>query len=104
MEYEFPVEDGSVDVAFAASLFTHLHEPDMRAYLAQTAKKLKPTGRAVLSIHGLPKDADEDISGTEQCILIKPDYFAALGEEYGLRHTGERQSICGQLAMTFERA
>jgi SAM-dependent methyltransferase len=101
IDYEFPVEDGSVDVAFASSLFTHLYEEDMRAYLEQTARKLKPKGMALFSIHPLPDTAEQNITGTEQCIFMKPDFFVSEARKFGLHHTGQNQSICGQLSITF---
>jgi hypothetical protein len=52
--YEFPVADGSVDLAIAASLFTHLREEDCSAYMNQTEKKLSPNGMALFSIKELP--------------------------------------------------
>ena len=47
--FRFPCADQSVDVAFAASVFTHLEPASADHYLAETARVLKPGGRAVLS-------------------------------------------------------
>lgn len=44
-DYVFPCEDGAVDLVVATSVFTHLYESDIRAYLLQTARVLKPQGR-----------------------------------------------------------
>ncbi len=49
--FVFPCADASVDVAFAASLFTHLLPVTAEHYLAETARVLKPGGRAVLSFY-----------------------------------------------------
>lgn len=47
--FRFPCADQSVDIAFAASVFTHLAPTSADRYLAETARVLKPGGRAVLS-------------------------------------------------------
>jgi SAM-dependent methyltransferase len=41
----FPARDGSVDLAFATSVFTHMRMPGVRRYLAETARVLRPAGR-----------------------------------------------------------
>lgn len=48
-EFPFPCADASVDVAFAASLFTHLLPVPAAHYVAEMARVLKPGGRAVVS-------------------------------------------------------
>lgn len=44
-DYVFPCDEGTVDLAIATSVFTHLYPRDIRAYLAETARVLKPGGR-----------------------------------------------------------
>jgi SAM-dependent methyltransferase len=44
-EYTFPYPDGTFDVAFAVSVFTHLLPPGAERYIAETARVLKPGGR-----------------------------------------------------------
>jgi SAM-dependent methyltransferase len=48
-EYRFPYDDRSFDVAYAASLFTHLLPADAENYLRETRRVLKPGGRALFS-------------------------------------------------------
>ena len=48
-EYAFPYPDGSFDLAYAASVFTHLLPEVAARYLDETARVLRPGGRAVLS-------------------------------------------------------
>lgn len=43
-EFCFPYPDGSFDVVFATSVFTHLLPPGTRRYLAEAARVLKPGG------------------------------------------------------------
>jgi SAM-dependent methyltransferase len=44
-EFEFPCADASIDFAIATSVFTHLYEPEIAAYLTQLSRTLKPEGR-----------------------------------------------------------
>ena len=43
--YRFPFEDDAFTFIFAESLFTHMFLADAKAYLAETARVLKPGGR-----------------------------------------------------------
>ncbi len=47
--YEFPYPDAAFDVAFAASLFTHLAPEGTRNYLRQTRRVLKRGGRCLFT-------------------------------------------------------
>lgn len=101
-DYAFPVEDRSVDVILAASLFTHLKEQDMRSYLAQCQKKIHPHGFAVISIGVLPDDGETDIEGTEQNMKIKSSYFQDMARAYGFKIHDHSRSIGGQRLMIFK--
>jgi SAM-dependent methyltransferase len=48
-DYVFPFDDATFDVAYAASLFTHLLPDEARNYLGQTRRVLKRGGRALFS-------------------------------------------------------
>jgi len=50
-QFRFPCADASVDVVFAASLFTHLLPQAAEHYLAESARVLKQGGRAVFSFY-----------------------------------------------------
>jgi SAM-dependent methyltransferase len=45
--FRFPYDDGSVDFAFATSLFTHLLPEDADRYIAEMARVLRPGGRCL---------------------------------------------------------
>ena len=49
----FPADDGSIDVAFATSVFTHMRMAGMRRYLAECARVLKPQGRVAFTAFAL---------------------------------------------------
>jgi ubiquinone/menaquinone biosynthesis C-methylase UbiE len=44
MDFQLPVEDGSVDRIFLASVFTHLLEDEIIHYMSEFRRVLKPTG------------------------------------------------------------
>jgi len=50
-DYLFPFEDSVFDVAFAASLFTHLMPDETAQYLRQAWRVLKPGGRLVMTCY-----------------------------------------------------
>jgi SAM-dependent methyltransferase len=47
LDFRFPYEDASFDVAFATSLFTHMFPPDVRHYVHEISRVLKPGGRCL---------------------------------------------------------
>lgn len=55
-DYRFPCEDASVDFAFATSIFTHLYEPEIGAYLDELRRVLKPGGRLFATIYTFEGD------------------------------------------------
>jgi SAM-dependent methyltransferase len=50
-EYIFPCGDESIDFAFATSVFTHLRANDVKRYLSEIRRVLKPAGRAMLTFY-----------------------------------------------------
>jgi SAM-dependent methyltransferase len=48
--YRFPYDDGSFDVIYAASVFTHLIPADAANYLRQSRRVLRPGGRCLFSM------------------------------------------------------
>ena len=51
--YRFPVENGSVDLAFATSVFSHMVLPSIRHYLAEAARALRPGGCMLFTAYAL---------------------------------------------------
>ncbi|MGD1097500.1 MAG: class I SAM-dependent methyltransferase [Bryobacteraceae bacterium] len=90
-EYRLPCEDRTVDTVVCASLFTHLLEPDCVHYLGEIARVLKPSGKAIISLHTEPAPGSL-FSGNEARIDIAPSYFLELAGREGLRQ-GERVGL-----------
>ncbi|MCY7389512.1 MAG: class I SAM-dependent methyltransferase [Burkholderiales bacterium] len=101
-DYRFPVADGSVDLAFAASLFTHLLERDCRHYLRETARVLKAGGRTIISVHMEPAPGTR-YSGTEARIDVEIEFFVELAAGAGLKLIERPGDLCGQEILVFER-
>lgn len=49
----FPAADGSFDLAFASSVFTHMRRPAVSRYLSETARVLAPGGRIAFTAYAL---------------------------------------------------
>ncbi|HLZ74050.1 class I SAM-dependent methyltransferase [Phenylobacterium sp.] len=49
----FPAADGTIDLAFATSVFTHMRMPAVRRYLAESARVLRPGGRLAFTAFAL---------------------------------------------------
>ncbi len=48
-EVKFPTEDGTIDFAFATSVFTHMYRREVLHYLQESYRVLKPGGRLLSS-------------------------------------------------------
>ena len=94
-DLRFPCEEGSVDLAFGASLFTHLLEPDARHYLAETSRVLRAGGRALYSVLTSPEPGRR-FSGAEDRIDVELDYFVAMAEAAGLELEERLGELAGQ--------
>jgi len=100
-EYSLPCKDRSVDTVVCASLFTHLREPDSVHYLHEIARVLKPSGKAIISIHTDPQPGT-CFSGDEARIDITPSYFVQLADQADL-HVYERAGVVyGQEVLVLE--
>ena len=62
-EYRFPYPDDDFDVAFAASLYTHMFASQVANYLRETARVLRPGGRAAASFFLLNDESEELLEG-----------------------------------------
>jgi SAM-dependent methyltransferase len=101
-EIRFPASDGSIDLAFAASLFTHLLEPDAAHYLAESARCLAPSGLLVASIHHEPQGG-QSYSGRENRIDVEKTYFIGMARTVGLEMSEDLGTVCGQELLVFRK-
>ena len=83
VDYALPAEAGALDMVAAHSLFTHLHEPEARHYLAEIARVLKPGGRAVISLHVEPPAGQTYVQSHDRSD-VDLDYFLAMASAVGL--------------------
>ena len=91
-EYHFPVDDASVDMVVAASLFTHLLQSDAEHYLEEICRVLGPEGTALISIH-IDVSPGEVFQGDETRIDVEPTFFMNLAAGAGL----EPKKIVGRV-------
>lgn len=63
--YTFPYHDGRFDIAYAASVFTHLLPPATRRYLLESARGLRPGGRCLYSFFLLDHYGGKGTSAAE---------------------------------------
>jgi len=100
-EVVFPAADGSIDLAWGCSLFTHLLEEDAKHYLREVRRVLSPRGLFLPTIHINPAPGTR-YSGDEVRIDIDIDYFVQLATEAGLKLEAKMGEVCGQYAMLFK--
>jgi SAM-dependent methyltransferase len=94
--FEFPVDDGSTDVVFAASVFTHLLFDDAASYLKQIARCLSSNGRAVVSTHHDRATPEQPFVGSEARIDVHDEFFVRMCRDAGLDVTERLGNVCGQ--------
>ncbi len=99
----FPCADHSIDLVVAASLFTHLLEPDSIHYLNEVGRVLSKRGRAALSIH-TAVGRGVRFSGNESRIDIDPEYFSELAMRAHLVPLETIPDLGGQMVIVFGRA
>ena len=71
-KYTFPYEDGSFDVIYAASVFTHMLPDNAERYLRESARLLIPGGRCVFSFFLL----DYYVPGQLRPLSFNQQYFS----------------------------
>lgn len=81
---EFPFADASFDVVFAASIFTHMGPATTARYFAETARVLRPGGRALFSFFLL----DNYLPGRP-----RPQGFARHDFDFDHHHAGWDEDV-----------
>jgi len=56
-DFRFPYPDGSFDVVLLASVFTHMLPSDVKHYLSEIARVLKPGGRSLITFFLLNEES-----------------------------------------------
>src|ERR1700757_2189666 len=56
-DFRFPYPDGSFDVVFLASLFTHMLPSDVKHYMHEIVRVLKPGGRSLITFFLLNEES-----------------------------------------------
>jgi SAM-dependent methyltransferase len=102
-EIAFPAIDGSIDLAWGASLFTRLLETDAKHYLREVRRVLSPSGLFLASIHTNPAPGTR-YSGDEARVDFDVDYFAELASEAGLALAVKLGEVLGEYTLIFKIA
>jgi len=101
-DFTFPCKDASIDVVFAASLFTHLLEADARRYLAEIARVMCSAGTAIVSIH-VAVASGVNYQGSEVRIDVDKQYFIDMAGEAGLKCLDTIDDLAGQTVLILSR-
>jgi SAM-dependent methyltransferase len=91
--YVFPSDTSSIDFVFATSVFTHMQPPEVRHYIRESARALKPGGHVYFTCFILDEDSERQIKTAksslsfahqkEECRIQDPDE-PDLAVAYGL--------------------
>lgn len=101
-EVEFPYASAAFDLAFAASLFTHLFEADARRYLHEAARVVRPGGKLIASFHDRPSAGA--YSGDEHRADVAPEFFEQMALAAGWSGVlADLEDVCGQRVLVLTR-
>jgi SAM-dependent methyltransferase len=89
-EYSFPYGEAEFDVVYAASLFSHLLAEPAANYLAETARVLRPGGKALLSFFVLDFYRGPGTTISDEYSLDHP-----LSEGVAVRDPERREALVG---------
>ncbi len=91
---ELPFEDAAFDIIYAFSVLTHLSEEDIRWYLREWERLLRPTGKifftafvaeSVPSVSVNPGEYKQQWKGALHCVRFEKEFFEKMIEEHGFR-------------------
>jgi len=100
-DVRFPCGTGSMDLVVAASLFTHLLEPDAACYLREIARVLKPAGMVLLTIRATAAPG-VTYAGNEGCIDVDRQHFLAMARAAGLDLRDEVADFVGETLLVMK--
>ena len=70
--YRFPVDDASIDVAAAFSVFSHMTLPSIRRYLQEAHRALRPGGRFLFTAYALTPERTAALDRGEGMHRFRP--------------------------------
>ena len=73
-EYRLPYEDGTFTQALLKSVFTHMHPRDMRHYLTELGRVIRPGGRAVITYFLLNDESRALVAKDMDVVKMKVDW------------------------------
>jgi SAM-dependent methyltransferase len=99
---KLPVEDDSADLVFSTSLFSHLLETELRNYVEESFRVLKPGGMMIMSVfcldhppptygnrhtfaHRLGNAFVESMAQPEAAVAYGKDFLISLAKEIGFK-------------------
>jgi SAM-dependent methyltransferase len=98
-EFVFPCADQSMDVVFLGSILTHLTPPAAAQYVAETARVLRPGGRAVMTFFLL----DDVVRDKLRRHLIVPAFIATADPWWAVQHVSDPEAaVAYDLSVTVE--
>lgn len=89
---ELPFENAAFDIIYAFSVLTHLSEEDVRWYLRDWRRLLRPTGRIFFTafvVEGVPPvsvnpgEYKQQWKGALHCVRFEKGFFERMLEEHG---------------------
>ena len=86
VEYAFPFPDADFDVAFAASVFTHMVPAETERYLCEAGRVLRPGGRLMATFFLLNEES-------ERFLTITSELSHETADEQGRRYRSSRAEI-----------
>ncbi len=102
-DVRFPIEDGQIDLAYAASLFTHLLPAGAQNYVKEMHRVLRADGLAILSIHDVPEPMKK-FSGDEHRADYDRGEFLESLQRIGFAPVDEIDEFCGQRVFIVAKA
>jgi ubiquinone/menaquinone biosynthesis C-methylase UbiE len=90
-DYRFPYENDSFDLVSVTSVFSHMLPPDMKHYLGEIARVLKPGGRCLATYFIL----NEESKGLMERGLAKPVHFPHASDDCRLWKTDFPEAAVG---------
>lgn len=70
--FQFPYLDGSFDVVFLTSVFTHLTPPDAAHYLREVGRMLRPGGRCLATFFLLNVESNALVDSGQGAFTLEP--------------------------------